>query len=295
MRITLKRISMVVLTVILLVSSVYPCFATTQDGKITVMLVDREKNHINGVQVNICQIAELNHTGYFPSKAFENSGISIAGVLNNRNETVAKTVVDYIKKHDVDTISEISENGMVSFAELGMGIWLVFPEEDGKYTFSPYIVLLPFESGGKLCYEVSSVPKMEDNTPNEIHVYVIKKWDDKNNASKKRPNMVTIELLRDDALFSSIVLSEENGWAHTFRELPKDGKYSVREKSVANYKADYSGDATNGFVVTNTYVGEKLPQTGQYWWPIVLIAIVGVCFVLLGVYEIGVKKNGKKE
>ena len=73
MRITLKRISMVVLTVILLVSSVYPCFATTQDGKITVMLVDREKNHINGVQVNICQIAELNHTGYFPTKAFENS------------------------------------------------------------------------------------------------------------------------------------------------------------------------------------------------------------------------------
>ena len=81
-------------------------------------------------------------------------------------------------------------------------------------------------------------------------------------------------------------------------EVSKDGlipTYSVREKSVKDYKATYSGDVANGFAVTNSYVGEKLPQTGQYWWPIVIMAIAGFCFVLLGIYEIGVKKHDKKK
>ncbi len=52
---------------------------------------------------------------------------------------------------------------------------------------------------------------------------------------------------------TSVVLSEENRWAHTFRKLSKDGDCSVREKTVANCKADYSGDAQNGFVIINGY------------------------------------------
>ena len=291
----LKKIFIMVLTVVLLVSSALPCFAATQNGKITVTLEDKEKNYINGIKVKVCQIAELNNAGYYPTKSFENSGISITGILNNPNETVAKTVADYIESHNVDTISATSENGKVSFAELGLGIWLVFPEENSKYTFNPYIVFLPFESAGKIYNEVTSIPKLDDIVPNRINIYVIKKWNDKNNVSKMRPYSVTVELLNGDAVIDSKELSEENGWAHTFMELPKDGNYSVREKEVTNYKADYSGDVTNGFVVTNTYDGEKLPQTGQYWWPIILIAIAGTFLVLLGVYEIGVKKNGKKK
>lgn len=294
MRTTPKTIFITVLAVVLLCISALPCFAA-ENGKITVTLEDKDKNHLNDIKVNICRIAELNNTGYYPAKAFENSGISIAGILNNPNESAAKTVAEYIKNHDVDIISAVSKNGKTSFTGLGLGIWLVFPEENSKYTFNPYIVFLPFESGGKLNYEVDSVPKLEDNTPDVINIYVVKKWEDKNNASKKRPQSVTVELLNGETVIASAELGEGNGWSHTFSKLPKDGSYSVREKAVANYKADYSGDATNGFVVTNTYSGEKLPQTGQYWWPIVIIAIAGVGFVLLGVCEIGLKKNGKKK
>ena len=37
----------------------------------------KNKNKINGQTVNICQIAHLNNTGYYPTPAFEKSGISI--------------------------------------------------------------------------------------------------------------------------------------------------------------------------------------------------------------------------
>ena len=294
MKKTLKRIFITALTVILLVGTALPCLATEQNGKIKVTLEDKDKVRVDGIKVNICHVAELNNTGYYPAKAFENSGISIAGIVNNPDAATAKTLADYIKNNQIKPMSAISEYGNVTFDKLKLGIWLVYPEDSGKYTFNPYIVFLPFESGGKINYEVASLPKLEDNTPNDINVYVIKKWDDNNNASKKRPDSVTVELLDSDKVVSTVVLSEENGWSHTFAKLSKEGNYSVREKTVADYTANYSGDATNGFVVTNTYSGEKLPQTGQHWWPIVLIAIAGACFVLLGIFEIGAKKNGKK-
>ena len=294
MRIILKNIFITLLAIVLIIGSVVPCFAAEQSGKITVTLEDKEKNHINGVKVYLCQVAELNDSGYYPTTAFETSGISVSAIVNNPDETAAKTIFDYIKEKNVSTLSKVSTDGKASFSDLNLGIWVVLCEENGKHTFNPYIVFLPYESKGNLHYEVSSTPKVEDSDSDKISIYVIKKWDDKNNAAKKRPDSVFVELLNGNTAVSSIELSEANGWAHTFTNVSKDGVYSVKEKSVSNYKATYSGDLANGFVVTNSYNGEKLPQTGQYWWPIVIIAIAGAGFILLGIYEIGVKKNGKK-
>lgn len=295
MRVTLKKIYSWMWIAVLLIGIALPCSASAENGKVTVTLEDLEKNGINGVTVCLCQVAELNNTGYYPTVAFENSGISIAGIVNNPNEATAKTVVDFVTDNNVATLSAVSQSGKVSFSELDLGIWVVFPEKDSKYTFSPHIVFIPFESKGKLYYEVSSAPKIVENKPDEISIYVIKKWDDKNNASKNRPSFVTVELLDGETVVTSVQLSEENGWAHTFSNLSKSANYSVREIAVDNYKADYSGDTINGFVITNTYNGEKLPQTGQYWWPIALISVAGICLISLGIYEIGTKKNGKKK
>ena len=291
----MKTIIKNIFIAVLLISLTLPCLAAAESGKITVTLEDKDKNIINGLEVYFCQIAELNSTGYHLTNAFENSGISISGIVNTPNEMTAKTIADYIKSNNVSAKSVISENGKAVVSDLNLGIWIVYPQENSKYTFNPYIVFLPFESNGKLYYEISSSPKVEDSNLNEMNIYVVKKWDDRNNASKKRPDSVTVELLENDIVVTEAVLSEANGWTHTFTKLSKNGNYSVREKAVADYKASYSGDFQNGFIVTNTYVGEKLPQTGQYWWPIVIIAIAGIGFVLLGIFELGAKKNGKKK
>ncbi len=291
----LKRIFVMTLTVVLLCCLALPCFAAEEKGIISITLEDKSKNKINDVTVYLCQVAQLNNNGYYPTTAFEDSGISVSGLINSPDESSAKSIINYIKNNQIEVISTLSKNGKATFSNLDLGIWVVFCDEDSKYTFNPYIVFLPYESGGKLYYEVSSVPKIEDSKPDEISIYVVKKWDDKNNAAKKRPDSINIELLNGSTVVSTAKLSESNGWSHTFTGVSKDGNYSVRENAVANYKANYSGDIANGFVVTNTYNGEKLPQTGQYWWPIILIAIAGVGLIALGIYEIGVKKNAKKK
>ncbi len=293
MRTILKNLFITLLVILLTVPSVTASFAEGERGGITITLEDKEKNRLDDIKVHLCRIADLSDSGYVLAPAFKDSGISISGIVNN--ETVAKTIVDYVKEKNIETLLNVSINGIASFSDLDLGIWLVYCEESSPHTFNPYVVFLPYESGNELHFEVASAPKVDDNTPNEISIYVIKKWDDKNNASKKRPDSVTIELMNKEDVVGSVVLSEENGWAHTFLRLPKDGVYSVRERAISNYKVDYSGDAANGFVITNTYAGEKLPQTGQFWWPIAVIALAGVCFVLLGIFELGAKKNGKKK
>lgn len=295
MKATLKTIFITLLVMVMTASLTVPCVAADQKGKITVKLEDKNQNKIDGTTVYICQIASLNAVGYYPTAAFETSGISIAGIINNPDATVAQAITEYVVKNSIEAAAQVSQKGKATFTDLPLGIWLVYCDESSKYTFNPYIVFLPFESGGKAYYEVTSEPKVEDSRPDVINVYVSKKWDDKNNAAKKRPESISVELLNGDTVVSSAELNETNGWSYMFLSVEKDGAYSVREKSVVDYKASYSGDAINGFVITNTYAGETLPNTGQYWWPLVIIAIAGTCFVLLGIYEMGVKKNGKKK
>ena len=295
MRKTLKSIVISLLVIGLMTGASLCCFAATETGRITVTLADKENKGIDGMTVSLCQIAGLDGTRYQPTAAFETSGISLSGIVSSPDETVAKAVFDYVKGQDIRGVSRISENGRVSFSDLDLGIWLVYPEGDSRYTFNPYIVLLPYGANGDLYYEVSSAPKVEDSHPDGMNIYVMKKWDDNNNAAKKRPGTIAVELLKDRSVVATAQLSEANGWAHVFSDLSRDGKYAVREKRVADYSVNYSGDPVNGFVITNTYAGDKLPQTGQYWWPIILIAVAGACFVLLGIYEMGVKKHGKKK
>lgn len=292
MKSILKKFFSIALISLLVIGIIIPCSAASLTGKITVILEDKDKNQINGQEVLICQIAKLNNSGYYPTAHFEDSGISIAGILNNPDQATAKSVMKYATDNNIPSISAISGEGKVEFNNLDIGIWLVYCKADGKYTFNPYIVLLPYASNGELYYEVSASPKIGDNKPNLLNIYVIKRWDDKNNAAKKRPNRVLVELLDKNTVIEMVELNETNGWSHTFKDIPKDGSYSVREKAINNYTPHYSGDVNNGFIITNTYSGEKLPQTGQYWWPIAVLAVAGIALVLLG---LGVRKNDKKK
>lgn len=268
--------------------------AANPDCKLTVRLEDNEKKAIDGLNVYICKIADINSTDYYPSQAFENSGISISAIVNNPSEANAKTIFEFVKSKNIQSLCAVSSSGVAEFITIEQGIWLVYCGDDGAYSFNPYIVFLPHTKEGKLHYEISSAPKTEINTPDNKSVYVVKKWEDKNNAAKKRPNEITVELKQNEIIIDTAILNEGNGWAYTFTGLHEQGKYEVAEKTVKDYSVKYSGDSENGFIITNTYSGEKLPQTGQLWWPIGIIAIVGIAFISLGIIELGARKNGKK-
>lgn len=85
-------------------------------------------------------------------------------------------------------------------------------------------------------------------------------------------NSATINLIADGKVVDTITLNEENEWKHTFADLPKydskDGHeivYTITEDALENYKTEISGDAQNGFTVTNTVsIQTSIPVTKQW-------------------------------
>lgn len=289
----LKKVVILILCLTCSFSAMMVSFAK-ECGNITVSIKDKYSNKISGLNVHLCQIAKMEGTGYYPTEEFENSGIALSNIINNPDDLAAKNIKTYIEQQNINTISKVSEDGQVVFENIDLGIWIVYCDNDNGYVFNPYIVFVPNETAGKMKYDIVSTPKIEEYDPNNVSIYVLKRWDDNNDLVGKRPDAVQVELLDKGVVISSVELKEENGWAHTFSGLSESGSYSVKEKDVRGYTAHYDGDAKNGFIITNTYSGNKLPQTGQYWWPIILMLIAGIGFVVLGLYEIGAKKNGKK-
>ncbi len=286
----IKRCFWIILLAGVLAFHALSAWAAEPPCGMTVRLENEEKQGLDGIEVQICRVADAQLQ---PTPDFEDAGVSFSVFFTAPDDQNAKKLVDYIQKHTIATQRQVTQNGTAVFNELSAGIWVVY-SADVRYTFNPYIVILPFSAGDEMIYHVTSTPKAEEKLPDHKSIYVVKKWEDEADAAKKRPDSITIRLLKDEAVIQIATLSEANGWNHTFQNLPDSGVYRVEEQAVALYKSQYGGDAENGFVITNVYQGEKLPQTGQYWWPIAILAVAGVSMVLLGVLELRGKKHEKK-
>jgi hypothetical protein len=107
-------------------------------------------------------------------------------------------------------------------------------------------------------------------TPNEVSVTVFKRWSDSRNINGFRPKNIFVELLADGKVVENktITLNAANNWRATFTELPKyvDGKkitYTVEEIPVDGYTTRYSGDAVNGYIITNTLIERESKEPGN--------------------------------
>ena len=109
-------------------------------------------------------------------------------------------------------------------------------------------------------------------TPAKTKVSVTKKWDDKDNQDGKRPTSITVKLLADGQdTGKTLELTEANGWAGSFTNLDTDKggasiKYTVVEEPVTGYTSEVKGDATSGFIITNTYTPETVDVTVTKNW-----------------------------
>ena len=107
-------------------------------------------------------------------------------------------------------------------------------------------------------------------------VKVKKEWDDAENKDGKRPDSVTVYLLKDgDRSGDFVTLSNENRWTAVFN-LPENDdqeiKYTVEEVPIEGYESKVTGDAEKGYTITNTYVSvvpsePTIPPYTPHWHP----------------------------
>ena len=112
-------------------------------------------------------------------------------------------------------------------------------------------------------------------TPEKIAIKASKKWDDAENQDGKRLANVVVKLYKEVGGQKSEVanrtLTEADQWSTEFTNLNKYEKgqevvYSLEEDAVPHYQSQVTGNAADGFVVTNTYKPETIKISGQKKW-----------------------------
>ena len=99
-----------------------------------------------------------------------------------------------------------------------------------------------------------------------IDITGTKTWEDKNDQDGKRPESITVYLLKNGKRANQQEVTADDGWAYSFTKLPKYNKneeinYTIKEDKVADYTTEI-----NGYDITNTHTPATMDITVTKTW-----------------------------
>ena len=286
----IKKIVKLFILMMMMTSGIVTSFATHQIGSLTI------QTEFSDMTFYLYKVAALTNDGYQLCGEFENYPILLDLDTTESQLALASTLETYVVVDGIkETFSKTTGNDVdVIFHPLEKGLYLVLCEpvivEDVQYHFSPYVMAVPNSVKGEVVYDVVSEPKssvVEEKLYD--HISVLKIWDGDINVDS-----ITIQLFKDGEFYEEQILSSENGWSYTSETLPYGHDWKVVEVNVPNnYTVTYQQKETH-FIIENTYEepkdpvdpdDEKIPQTGQLWWPVPVLGAVGIISIAYGWYK----------
>lgn len=260
----------------------------TKKGSIEITLHEEEEDtYVEGAEITIYQIADAysdnGRLSFSYTEQFSSCDVSLSDMTADK---LSDKIAQCVKEDSIGTSKLTNENGNVKFTNLPLGLYLVKQTNkvEGYSNIDSFLVHTPTTIDNSWTYDIVATPKTV--IYKEIDLTVKKVW---NTNISKVPPMVEIELYKGEELIDTIELSKENEWTHTWSDIEKSDKYSVKEINVPKgYKVTYSNEEYV-FTVTNT---DTLANTGQFYYSIIILMILGSLCVLFGVIEL---KKGKHE
>ena len=278
-----RKIIVLCLTVLLMLSCIVTASAEEFDlgktGSISVTLTEQyEKTPIVDAELSVYYVATvgINTDGklnYIYTEAFADTGIAID------DPELAVKLDTYLSEKDVSASTQRTDaTGTACYENLPLGLYLIRQTSavEGFAPCKPFLVTVPFEGADGYEYAVNASPKTE--TAKLTSITIRKVWN--TDASAEATDSVTVQLLHNDKVVQTAILSDANNWQITYTDMPESDAYSILEIDVPKgFTATYKQKAYV-FTVTNT---STLIQTGQRIWPIPVLAVGGILFIAVGI------------
>lgn len=253
-------------------------FDYDRKGSISVTLVTPDGGQpVVGAELSVYHVATvgINTEGklnYIFTDEFDDFGLSI------NDPDLTKKLDAIVSDGTFSPATIITDSqGKASCGDLPLGLYLVKQtgSAEGFARCVSFLVTVPMETENGYVYHVDASPKAE--MVRLIDITVKKVWNE--GKSGKIPDSVTVQLLRDGEVLKTATLNKQNNWQITYTDLPESDAYRIKEVNVPKgFTATYTQKGYV-FTVTNT---ATLAQTGQLIWPIPVLAMVGLFFLLLG-------------
>jgi hypothetical protein len=253
-------------------------FDPHQPGSISVTLVSRDGTEpMEGAQLSLFHVATVgadeNGTLFYAyTDAFSHCGAEL------NDPELVKTLDTFVSERNIPAETIVTDaQGKAICQDLPLGLYFV--KQTGTVEgFAPcpsFLVTLPMKTDSGFRYDVDASPKTD--VEKLVSITIRKVWNtDKSTAV---PESVTVQLLRYEEVVQTATLSEENDWQVTYTGLPESDGYHIKEVNIPKgFTATYT---QNGYTFTATNTA-SLAQTGQRIWPIPVLAMAGIFFLLTG-------------
>lgn len=270
---------------------------------------------VEGVPFELYYAADVDAYGEFTLAGdFADYPVDVNDLSSDEWKVLADTLKSYVDRDGLQPLDQgkTDADGILRFpcqqSEMKPGLYLAigrtYTNGGYVYTTEPFMIALPNldKETDSWLYSVNATPKYtrDDVPPNPddqtVSRKVLKVWKD-SNSQAQRPKEIVVQLLKNGAVYDSVTLNADNDWRHTWNDLPKFEEnrlidWQVAEKEVKNYSVKVTQEGTT-FLVTNTYKPTnnvpvkptpnkptKLPQTGMLWWPVPVLVVCGIIFLI---------------
>ncbi len=311
----IKKIAKVIILTCMVVLAAGYAFAESENntkdtGDISVICknVDGTKT-IEGMEIDMYYVGRRMPDGsYEYNEEFKNCIVPEVDMKSSELSEIAESLLNVIKSDNAEpSASAISgADGTAVFENIPDGIYIIYGDKyeylGYVYEMSPVIFEAAVWDADNNTADLSALAKIsEDKLPENpvMAEYSVKKlWLKDEGLEINRSSFVDVEIFCDGKFFASVLLNEENNWQYSWTG-DSTKEWSCKEvTAVDGYKVLYA-DEENVFRVQNVYFGssssggdepgteitppaDKLPQTGQLWWPVPVLLAAGIIFVAAG-------------
>ncbi len=249
---------------------------------------------VPGAEFSIYKVADVTEYYRFPvTEDFTQYSVDFDALNSDEWKNMAETLAGYVVRDDIEPFDEAvtDQEGKIVFDDISVGVYLIIgsqmQDENYIYRCKPFLVFLPEETeDGEWNYHPECRPKFADKPIELLDISVIKIWKDEG-AEDSRPEEIVIQLLKDGEVFEEINLNAENNWRFTWEDLSSEFTWQAAEKEVPDgYTVEVIQEGSVIQVINTTEKTpekpEKLPQTGQTWWPVPVLIVGGLLCILIG-------------
>lgn len=265
------------------------------------------------MQLRIYRVASgSSDSGFTLDSVYNSVPVQFEGLSAAGWSSAAATLASFIQTNGIAATSSAltAADGTCNLQNLSQGLYLVIGDTlqigQNSYIVEPFLIALPtLTQEGAWQYDVTAYPKITD--PEEIQRYhdllVVKQWVDAG-TNITRPTSITVTLLRNGVTYDTRTLSAATNWRYTWTNLSNQYTWSAVESTrLSDYSVSYRRSATATTIINTARVlitdedekekDEKIPQTGILWWPVEVIAAVGILVFTIG-WRRRYRDGGKK-
>ncbi len=289
--------------------------AAEDNGSLTLHCV-KDDVILENLQWDLYRVGSRNGDTFVTDGNFAAYDIVIDDFSDDAMAAYAKTLENIAVLDDTiqpDREGATDAQGTLIFDQLPSGLYLVCGEilKVGEAMYIPSSLLFEINSD-HATMDWDAYPKVELHTKSEQEVrYTIKKvWLNEADEPCDPTTTITVEIYCDLELYQTVVLSEENDWYYEWEDFDY---YDFRVKEVVipeGFRVEYDNNDTQYLIknilmpvettttsteatettttvssttlITTATSDERLPQTGQLWWPVPVLGLLGVLLVAVG-------------